>query len=119
MDVDNIAAAERQGLTERLLPDEQVHEAFRSQTTVVLFTDRRILTIQRHTLLTERIETSSYSYRAVQHFAVLESGVSEAEGEGRSEIRIWLGADPHPLHLRANSGADLAPLQLLLASRLT
>lgn len=114
MDVDNIAAADSQGLTGRLLPDEQVHQAFRSQTTIVLFTDRRILTIQRHTLLSERLETSSFSYRSVQHFAVLESG----EGEGRSEIRIWLGADPHPLHLRANGGADLAPLQLLLADKL-
>jgi hypothetical protein len=41
-----------------------------------------------------------------------------AAGESRSEIRIWICADPQPLHLRANAGTDLAPLQQLLARML-
>ena len=111
MDVDHIEPADRGGVTSRLLPDEEVHEAFRSTSMAILFTDRRIITIQRNTLLTERIETTSFSYRSIRQFSVLE-GTPE---EQRSELKIWIGAEPHPLHLRANAGADLAPLQLLLA----
>lgn len=112
-DVDQIALNERAGATEHLLPDEQVRAAFRSATTTVLFTERRILTVQLHTLLSERLETSSYSYRSVRQFSILES----ADGGGRSEIRIWLGADPQPLHLRANAGTELGALQRLLAEQ--
>ncbi len=114
MDVDQIEPAARSGLTDRLLPDEHVQEAFRAATTTVLFTDRRILTIQRHTLLNERLETSSFSYRAIRQFSVLEGDPQES----RSEVKIWLGVDPQPLHLRASRGADLQALQLLLASKL-
>ena len=114
MDVHQVAAEERQGLTDRLLPDERIHEAFRATSTAVLFTDRRIVTIQRNTLLSERVETTSFSYRAVRQFSVLE-GTPE---ESRSELKIWLGADPQPLHLRAVGTTDLAPLQLFLAGKL-
>jgi hypothetical protein len=114
MDVEQIEPAARSGLTDRLLPDERVEEAFKATATMVLFTDRRIVTIQRHTLLSERVETSSFSYRAVRQFAVLEGDPQES----RSEIKIWIGADPQPLHLRANGATDLGPLQLLLASKL-
>jgi hypothetical protein len=33
-------------------------------------------------------------------------------------VKIWLGADPQPLHLRAGAGTDLRPLQQLLAGKL-
>lgn len=114
MDVDAVAAAERAQLTDRLLPDEDVEQAFHAASTTILFTDRRIVTVQRQTLLSERIETTSYSYRSIRQFSLLE-GVA---GESRQEIRIWIGADAQPLHLRANGGTDLAPLQRLLAARL-
>lgn len=114
MDVDLIEPAAHSGLTNRLLPDERIEEAFRAATTTVLFTDRRILIIQRHTLLNERLETSSFSYRAIRQFSVLEGDPQES----RSEVKVWLGADPQPLHLRASRGADLQPLQLLLADKL-
>jgi hypothetical protein len=110
-DVDSIAPAEHAGMTEHLLPDEQVHQAYRSTTTTIIFTDRRILTLQLHVLLSERLETSSFSYRAMRQFSLMQG----AAGESRSEIRIWICADPQPLHLRANAGTDLAPLQQLLA----
>ena len=114
MDVDTVAPGERHGLTDRLLEGEAVHEAFRASNTAVLFTERRILLIQRHTLLTERVETSSYPYRAIRHFSVLEGQPEES----RSEIKIWLGSDAQPLHLRALGTADFAPLQRLLAEKL-
>jgi hypothetical protein len=114
MDVDHIEPAGHRAVTDRLLADEEVHEAFRSTGTAIVFTDRRIITIQRNNLLTERIETTSFSYRSIRQFSVLE-GTPE---ESRSELKIWIGAEPHPLHLRANAGTDLAPLQLLLAGKI-
>jgi hypothetical protein len=114
-DVDTIAPADGGSATDHLLPGEVVEEAFRAATTTILFTDRRIVTVQLHVLLSERLETSSFSYRTMRQFSVLEA----APPQSRSEVRIWLGSDAHPLHLRANEGTDLAPLQRLLAEKLS
>jgi hypothetical protein len=114
LDVDQIAPDEALGLTEHLIEGEPVLAAFLSATGFILFTDLRILTVQREHLLDEKLETSSYSYRQLHHFALVEG---RAEGS-RSTIRIWLGAEPQPLQLRANPGTGFAGLQRLLATRL-
>ena len=99
---------------EHLLAGERVEAAFRGETTTVLFTDRRILTVQIQVVISERIETTSISYRAVRQFSLNRA----ADGGARSEFRILLESDAHPLHLRASAGTDFAPLQALLAQRM-
>jgi hypothetical protein len=114
LDVDAIGAQEAAGLTEHLMSDETVQVAFRSPSAAVLFTAARILLVERNSLLDEKVETSSFSYRAMRQFSL-----AEASGEsGRVGVKIWLGADPQPLHLRAGPGTDLRPLQQFLAARL-
>lgn len=112
--VDSVPPRDRPGLTDQLLPDEEIVEAFYAQTATILFTDRRIVTVQLQVLLAERSETSSFSYRAMRQFSIVQG----APPESRSEIRIWLAPDPQPLHLRANAGTDLGPLHRLLAEKL-
>jgi hypothetical protein len=114
LDVDQSPAADAAGLTAHLVSGEAVDAAFVAPTGVILFTDRRILLVQREHLLEARIETSSYPYRAVRHFSIQEGEAAES----RSTLRIWLSDEPQPLHLRANPGTDLRPLQRLLAGRL-
>ena len=116
LDVDRVSAAEAARLTPHLTPGEEVLAAFSSATGAILFTDRRLLIVVREHLLEEKVETMSYPYREVRHFSILESGGSGAGG--RSAIRIWLGAEPQPLHLRSESGEQLHALQRLLADRL-
>jgi hypothetical protein len=113
LDVDPVALSEASGLSDRLVPGEQVEVAFRSPTAALLFTDRRIVLVSREALLSERVETSSYSYRAIQHFSVVESSP-----ETRGALKVWLGSDPQPLHLRANDGTDFGPLHIFLAGKL-
>lgn len=100
-------------LAHHLLPDETIHEVFSAGTTAIVFSNRRILISQVQVLLSERIETSSFSYRRLSHFALVEG----TAGESRSEIKIWLIGDAQPLHLRADGG-DLGPLSRLLAEKL-
>jgi hypothetical protein len=114
LDVDQSPPSAAADLTAHLVDGETVHAAFVAPTGIILFTDRRILLAQREHLLEVRTETSSYPYRSVRHFSIQE-GESE---ESRSTVRIWLGDEPQPLHLRANPGTDLRPLQKLLAERL-
>lgn len=112
LDVDALTPAQAARLTPHLLEDEAVLAAFASATGSVLFTALRILIVQHEHLLEAKVETSSYPYREVRRFALQEGVVS------RSNLRIWLGDEDHPLHLRARDGTDLAPLQRLLAQSL-
>lgn len=114
LDVDSAPAADAAGLTDHLVTGEAIQAAFVAPTGAVLFTDRRILLVQREHLLEARIETSSYPYRSVRHFSIQEGEAAQS----RSMVRIWLGDEAQPLHLRANPGTDLRPLQRLLAERL-
>lgn len=114
LDVDAVSSSEAPALTEHLVPGEVVHTAFRSPTAAVLFTAARILLVERNALLDEKVETSSFSYRAMRQFSFAEASASGA----RVAVKIWLGADPQPLHLRAGTGTDLRPLQQFLAGKL-
>ena len=112
--VDHSDPAARPDIAARLLPGETVEAAFTAGSSAIFFTDRRIVTVHLQTLLAERRETTSFSYREMRHFSLLEG----APGESRTELRIWIGDDPQPLHLRAGEGADLEPLHLFLAGKL-
>jgi hypothetical protein len=114
LDVDQASPSEAARLSPHLVEGESVHVGFVSPTGSILFTDRRILIVQREHLLEEKVETMSFPYREVRHFSILESG----SGGSRGAVKIWLGAEPQPLHLRANPGTDLTRLQRLLAERL-
>lgn len=113
-DVDQSAPADMRDFSEALIAGEAVRAAFISQTGAILFTERRILLVTHENLLEERVETSSYPYREVRRFALQES----AGGDGFRQLRIWLGDEDHPLHLRARTGTDLHSLQRLLAEKL-
>jgi hypothetical protein len=114
LDVDTVATPEAAALTEHLVPGEIVHTAFRSPTAAVLFTAARILLVERNSLLDEKVETSSFSYGSMRQFSFAEGSA----GGARVAVKIWLGPDPQPLHLRAGAGTDLRPLQQFLAGKL-
>jgi hypothetical protein len=114
LDVDEAAPSEAPRLTGHLIASEEARAVFVAASGGVIFTDRRILIVQREHLLEERIETISWSWREVRRFAIQEA----ASGEGHVSIRIWLGEEDHPLHLRANPGTEFGGLQALLVERL-
>jgi|SRR5215217_3615691 len=117
-DVEALGAGDLAALSGELLPDERIEAGYRGERATILFTNLRIVTVQLQVVIAERIETTSFSYRAVRSFSS-NRGVA---GEGRSEFRIAIEGEPHPLHLRAsgsaNAGADFLPLQALLAARM-
>lgn len=113
-DVDRLGHADEEALAGNLVPGERIEAGFGGARGTILFTDRRIVTIQLLVVIAERLETTSYSYRAVRSFALNQP----AEGAGRTELKIALDSDEHPLHLRANPGTDFGPVLALLAAHL-
>src|SRR4051812_20583352 len=101
LDVEQASPADARDLTDHLIEGEAVRAAFVSPTGAILFTDRRILLAAPEHLLEARVETGSSPYRQIRRFGMI-------EGEQRClQVRTWMGADDHPLPLRARPGADL------------
>jgi hypothetical protein len=94
------------------LAEAGVDVAYVSPTGTILFTPLRLLLVTREHLLEEKVETASWPYRAIRHFAIQEGA------DGRASLRIWLAEEAQPLHLRARPDVDLRPLARLLAERL-
>jgi hypothetical protein len=113
LDVSEVSGRESADLTGHLIPGETVHAAFVSPSGSILFTERRILMVVKEHLLEEKVETSSWPYREVRHFSI-----TEGQAGSRAAIKIWLGSEAQPLHLRADAGSSLVGLQRLLADRL-
>jgi hypothetical protein len=112
LDVEAASPSEAPRLTAHLIEGEGVRAGFVSPTGTVLFTDLRILLVQREHLLEEKVESISWPYREVRHFSIQEGA------QGRVAVRVWLGEEPQPLHLRTDSGDVLHALQRLLAEKL-
>jgi hypothetical protein len=112
LDVEAASSAQAADLAWHLVEGEAVHAAYASATGAVLFTDRRIVLVQREHLLEEKVEATSWPWRELRHFALQEGAA------GRATLRIWLGDEPQPLHLRAAAGTELRPLQRLLVAML-
>ena len=113
-DVDRLGRDQEADLARHLLPDERIDAGYGGERGTILFTDRRIVTIQLLVLINERLETTSYSYRAVRSFSLN----APIDGAGRTELKIALDSDEHPLHLRANPGTDFEAAVALLAAHL-
>jgi hypothetical protein len=111
LDISPLRGSAARALTDHLVDEEPVHAAYSAASGAVLFTDRRILLVTREHLLEEKVETTSWPWRALRHFAIQEGA------GGRGSVRIWLGDEPQPLQLRAE-GEVLHPLQQLLARML-
>jgi hypothetical protein len=114
MRIISVEAIDTPDFSGQLLPHEAIEAAFRASSATILFTSRRILAVRREVVLSERTRTTSYSYRALRHFSVLEGDPDECG----DEIILMLGTEADSLHLRAHPGTSFKPLERFLAEKL-
>lgn len=87
-----------------LAPGETLQRAFALIRDLIVFTDRRIILVNKQGVTAKKTEYRSIPYRAITMFSLETAGHFDLE----SELRIWLSGQPAPieLHLGRNSGAQ-------------
>ncbi|MFF5086765.1 PH domain-containing protein [Streptomyces niveus] len=89
---------------------EQVHAAYQLIRDSILFTDRRLILIDKQGITGKKTEYHSIPYRSITHFAVETAGTFDLD----AELKIWLSGGSVPIQKTFTKGADIYEVQAIL-----
>ncbi|KTR06732.1 cytoplasmic protein [Aureimonas ureilytica] len=94
-----------------LLPNEGIEIAFQLMRDQLVFTDRRVILIDKQGMTGRKRQYHSIPYRAVTMFSVETAGSFDTD----AELRIWVSGQPQPFTQNLSRGANIAGIQKALA----
>ncbi|MER5863220.1 PH domain-containing protein [Kitasatospora sp. NPDC002040] len=103
-------AAAGQEFARLLGQGEQVHAAYQLIRDTFLFTDRRLILIDKQGITGKKTEYHSVPYRSITHFAVETAGTFDLD----AELKIWVSGNPVPIQKTFTKGVDIYEVQAIL-----
>ena len=98
-------------LSQVLAAEEQIDKAYRLIRDLIVFTNRRLLLIDRQGVTGRKSEYHSIPYRAITHFSIETAGRWDLE----AELKIWVSGTPTPIQRTFKKGASIMEVQRVLA----
>ncbi|EHK88632.1 PH domain-containing protein [Saccharomonospora azurea] len=95
-----------------LAQDEQIHAAYQLIRDSFLFTNRRLILIDKQGVTGRKVEYHSIPYRNIGHFAVETAGTFDLD----AELKIWLSGSLEPIVKQFGKGVDVYEVQALLSA---
>ncbi|MGD9485966.1 PH domain-containing protein [Streptomyces sp. TRM70308] len=89
---------------------EQVHAAYLLIRDTMLFTDRRLILVDKQGLTGKKVEYHSIPYRSITHFAVETAGTFDLD----AELKLWISSNPTPIQKTFTKGVDIYEVQAIL-----
>ena len=105
------SAAVEQEISNILVPGEQVAQAYRLIRDLYVFTDKRLILIDKQGLTGKKAEYHSIPYRAITHFAVETAGRFDLD----AELKIWISGTATPIAKEFRKGSNILDVQRTLA----
>ncbi|MEF2552249.1 PH domain-containing protein [Aurantimonas sp. A2-1-M11] len=93
-----------------LLPDEPVELAFQVVRDLLVFTDLRLIMVDKQGMTGRKRHIQSLPYRSITMFAIETAGSFDAD----SEMTLWVSGQP-PITRPLSRRADIAGIQRALA----
>ncbi len=94
-----------------IVDGEQIQAAFQVIRDMFIFTDKRLILIDKQGMTGKKVEYHSIPYRAVTHFSVETAGHFDMD----SELKIWVSSTAEPVSRQFKKGSNLAGIQKTLA----
>jgi hypothetical protein len=95
-----------------LAPGEQVERAYQLIRDYFIFTDKRLVLVDKQGLTGSKVEYHSIPYKSVTHFSVETAGTFDLE----AELKIWISGAPVPIQKQFNKKLNVYEVQAVLAS---
>jgi hypothetical protein len=92
--------------------DERVERAFQLVRDLIIFTNRRLMFIDRQGLTGKKTTYHSIPYRAITNFAVETAGHFDLE----AELKVWISGQPEPIQKTFARGRTIFEVQKALAT---
>ena len=94
-----------------LLDGENVIKAFKIVRDLFIFTDKRLLLIDKQGLSGKKVEYHSIPYKSISHFSVETAGTFDLD----AEMKIYISGNPTPIQREFKRGTDIVGIQKVLA----
>lgn len=94
-----------------LAEGERLLRAFRIVRDLFVFTDKRLILIDKQGLTGKKTEYHSIPYKAISHFSVETAGTFDAD----AELKIYVSSNPTPIQREFKRGTDIIGVQKTLA----
>ena len=108
--IDPRAAAQEFG---RLLAQgEEIHAAYQLIRDSFLFSDRRLILVDKQGVTGRKTEYHSIPYRSITHFSVETAGTFDLD----AELKIWLSGTAEPIVKQFGKGVDVYEVQALMSA---
>lgn len=106
----NPAEAQREYQT-ILAENESVEKAYRLIRDMFLFTNKRLILVDKQGVTGRKIDYHSIPYRSITHFSIETAGNFDLD----AELKIWLSGSPEPIEKQFNRSLNIYELQQVLA----
>jgi hypothetical protein len=106
------AAKIQHEFTSLLAQGERVEHAYQLIRDYFVFTDRRLVLVDKQGLTGSKIEYHSIPYRSITHFSIETAGTFDLD----AELKIWISSTAVPVQKRFNKKLSIYEVQAVLAS---
>lgn len=105
------AKALQRDLDAILAEGEMVVKAFRIVRDLFIFTDKRLVLVDKQGLTGKKAEYHSVPYKSISHFSVETAGSFDMD----AELKIYISSNPVPIQREFKRGTDIIGVQKTLA----
>ncbi len=95
-----------------LAPNEQIEKAYKLIRDLFLFTDKRLILVDKQGLTGKKVEFHSIPYKNITHFSIETAGNFDLD----AELKIWLSGSATPIQKQFNKSLNIYELQSVLAT---
>ena len=107
----NIEVAQKE-LQDVLMPEEKVDLAFKLVRDLLVFTEKRLIIVDKQCMTGKKVEYKSIPYRSISRFSVETSGHFDLD----AELKIWISSAELPAEsLQFRSDDSIVAIQKALA----
>jgi hypothetical protein len=95
-----------------LAPGENVEHAYKLLRDYFVFTDKRLVLVDKQGVLGSKVEYHSIPYKSITHFSVESAGTFDLD----AELKIWITGQALPLQKTFNRNVSIYEVQAVLAA---
>jgi Bacterial PH domain len=95
-----------------LAPGERIEKAYQLIRDMFVFTDKRLIFVNRQGMTGKKVEYQSIPYRSIARFTIETAGTFDLD----AELKIWITGNPAPIQLQFNKKLSIYAVQSVLAA---
>jgi hypothetical protein len=102
----------QQEFSKVLAPGEVVEHAYKVLRDYFVFTDKRLVLVDKQGITGSKVEYHSIPYKSITHFSVETAGSFDLD----AELKIWISSTPAPIQKQFNKHLSIYEVQSVLAT---